>query len=145
MVGARGALALALKSPNLALDVALAGGRTVSGPLGYEYSTGQAGAGITWGAPWGRAPVGFSLEGGATLGAVSAPSAMAAPSQYFVRAYGEAAFTAQWDGSKVFRPFATLTAHVQSGSVTIQDEGSNEASVSWVMASLEMGVVWRSW
>jgi hypothetical protein len=89
--------------------------------------------------------VGFSLEGGALLGGVSAPSGTSPSSQTFVRAYGEAAFTAQWDGSRVLRPFATLSASAQSGSVSIEYEGSALAPVPWFSASLDVGVAWRSW
>jgi hypothetical protein len=64
MLGGRTAAALSVASPNLALDVALAGGRTLSGPMGYGESTGRLGAGVLWERPGAELPWGSrSREG----------------------------------------------------------------------------------
>jgi hypothetical protein len=144
-LGGRAAGAISLRSPNLALDVALSGARTLTGTMGYAYSSGHAGVGVSWGAPWGTSPIGFSLEGGAALGAVSGPPAATPASQTLLRAYGEASFTAQWRGSRAIRPFATLAVQIESGGTSVEYEGAPEASLSWITASLDVGVAWRSW
>jgi len=145
LVGGRAAAALALVAPHLAVAAAISGGRTVSGPSGYDYAEGRVGAGVAWGAPWSGAPFGLSLEGGATLASVSAPSGVSPSSEAFGRAYAEAAFSAQWNGSRAFRPFATLGASIQSGHRAVLNTGVTEASISWLSASLDLGVAWRSW
>ena len=54
--GGRIAAALAIASPNLALDVAVAATGAPQGSVNDAYVSGHLGAGIVWGAPWERPP-----------------------------------------------------------------------------------------
>jgi hypothetical protein len=141
--GGRLAAALALASPNLALHVSVLGAGTVAGSADVGYASGRVGGGIAWGAPWGTAPLGVSIEGGeAAFVDTTAQGPWTSASRSFLRPYGEFAVTGQWGGSRVVRPFATVSASYQA-PVTLG--GSPSATFASFTAALDLGVVWRSW
>jgi hypothetical protein len=129
----------------LAVDVSGAAEHGLSSPGGYSYTAENVGAGLVYGAPWGHAPLGLALEGGALFGEIQAPVWSSPPSRSFVHGYFSVSCFAQWPMPSALRPFAVLSGAVQTATVQVNDNGAGVVASSRFSASLGVGVAWRPW
>jgi hypothetical protein len=141
--GGRIAAALALLSPDLALDVSLAAAGTLAGSTTDAYTSARIGGGVAYGAPWATARWGVSVEGGAVaLIDESAQGPWLSANRSAVSPYGELAVTTQWYAASAVRPFVTLSGSYQQAPSL---GGLPSATFPSFTAALDLGVAWRSW
>jgi hypothetical protein len=136
--------------PELALEVDVAGERALSSPAGFSEAALRAGAGFSFGAPWGRSPIGVALEAGVLVGEVSPPPAYAPVSLSFARPFARASLAGAWGTTRPLRPYAGLSlladmnvAHMNA--VRVVSDGVDVATLPAFSGSLDVGVAWLPW
>ncbi len=128
--------------PELALAIDVAAERSLASPNGYSEVAARVGAGASYGAPWGRLPVGVSVEGGAIAGEVSAPPGYTPSSLGFVHAFARACFAVQLGGAREWRPYAAVSLVAQAPLVRVTSDATVVASSPSVAGALDIGVAW---
>jgi hypothetical protein len=128
--------------PEVAVEVSVEGERGLSDPSGYAYAALRTAGAVTVGAPWGRWPVGLTLEGGALAGWVSAPPSASPPSATFLHPYLRAGAGWRW-GAAAWGPYAGASVIFQSAPVHVTGDGAEVATVPELAGCIDVGVAWQ--
>jgi hypothetical protein len=139
----RAALGLPLRT-NASLVVT--GEQAVGAASGYSLTVVRAGAGFGWGAPWSAHDLlGASLDAGAALGALSAPSGVTPASASFVSPYAQLSVFGRLRARGPFRPWVALSVAALADTVRVA-EGTREVTrLPRPSAALDVGVAWAAW
>jgi hypothetical protein len=127
---------------DLALAIDVAAERSLASPNGYSETAARAGAGASYGAPWGPVPVGVAVEGGAIAGDVSAPPRYTPSSLGFVHAFVRACLALQLGSAREWRPYAAVSLIAQGPAVRVTSEAALVTSSPSVSGALDVGVAW---
>jgi hypothetical protein len=128
--------------PDLALELDVAAERSLASPNGYSETAARAGAGASYGAPWGPLPVGVAVEGGAIAGEVSAPPGYTPSSLGFVHAFVRTCLALQLGSAREWRPYAAVSLIAQAPAVRVTSQAALVTSSPSVSGALDVGVAW---
>ncbi len=128
--------------PDLALAIDVAAERSLASPNGYSQTAARAGAGASYGAPWGPVPVGVAVEGGAIAGDVSGPPGYTPSSLGFVHAFVRTCLALQLGSAREWRPYAAISLIAQAPAVRVTSDAALVTSSPSVSGALDVGVAW---
>ena len=122
------------------------GEQAIGAASGYGLTLVRAGAGVGWGAPWSAHDLfGASLDAGAALGALTAPSGVTPASASFVSPYAQLSVFGSWSARGPFRPWVALSVAALADTVRVA-EGTREVThLPRPSAALDVGVAWAAW
>jgi hypothetical protein len=129
--------------PYLALAIDATAELSLASPNGYSETAARVGAGASYGAPWGRLPLGVAVEGGAIAGEVSAPAGYTPSSLGFVHAFARACLAVQLGGAREWRPYAAISLIGQVPAVRVTSIAALVTSSPSVSGALDVGVAWQ--
>jgi hypothetical protein len=128
--------------PEVAVQLSVVGERGLSEPSGYSFSALRAAGALTFGAPWGRWPVGLTLEAGALAGWVSAPRSITPSYETFLHPFLRAGLGWRW-GASAWGPYAGASAMVQFAPVHVTSNGAGVTTVPALAGCIDVGVAWQ--
>jgi hypothetical protein len=128
--------------PNLAIAVDVGAERSLASPNGYSEAAGRAGAGASYGAPWGSLPVGIAVETGVIAGEISAPPGYTPSSLGFVHGFARGCLAMQLGGTREWRPYAAASVLAQAPAVRVTSDAAVVASSPLLSGALDVGVAW---